>query len=440
MRSARLVLVGSLSLVSLASLSWARDAWATPALYTPYPCDDTYSVTQGHNTGSHTGMGAWAWDIGIPVGGEVAAPADGVVRLVRMDSTTGGCSSTYANDANYVVLDFGDGTEALFLHLDSGSSSLEVGDFVKQGEVVGAVGLTGWVCGAHLHFQIQQTCASWWCQSVSSSFVGFGDPGLGVSMPSNNCPPLEPCAPLDGGVTIVDEEEACFSKLTSYWWSEPEGYDGHHYFTYGIVGPESETVGTYSVDVTVGGTYLVEAHVPQGASTTAARYLVDPGSGQAELALVDQSTQKGWVALGEVVFAEGAGRTVVLGDATGESPDLDRRVAFDALRFTFVPDEPLGGGGGAGGGGAGQGGGGASQGGASGGAGEGAGQAGGAGLVSSQGGGSSAAPAGATGCSCRLGDDERGPSGRGLGALLVTLAALALGRRERRRAHRKLCM
>lgn len=417
-------------LVGLSSLAGASVAYATPALYTPFPCDDTYAVTQGHNTGSHTGKGAYAWDIGIPVGGEVAAPADGVVRLVRMDSTNGGCSSTYANDANYVVLDFGDGTEALFLHLQAGSSSLQVGDQVKQGDVVGAVGLTGWVCGAHLHFQIQETCPSWWCQSIASSFVGFGDPGLGTSMPSNNCPPLEPCASLDGAQTIIDEEESCFSKVTSYWWSEPEGYAGHHYYTFGIVGPESETVGTYAVDVTVGGTYLVEAHVPQGATSTAARYLIDPGTGQAELAVVDQSTQKGWVPLGEVVFLEGEGRTVVLGDATGESPDLDRRVAFDALRFTFVPDEPVGGGG--------AGGGGASQGGASvgggpqGGAGEGASQAGGAGLVASQGGGSSAAPVAPSGCACRAAAPSSGPRSDSLAALGLGALALTLGRRRRR--------
>ncbi len=338
------------------SLASVRVAHATPPIYAPFPCDDTYSVTQGHNTGSHTGKGAWAWDIGIPVGGEVAAPADGVVRAIKMDSTTGGCSSAYANDANYVVIDFGDGTEALLLHLQANSSPFQVGDLVKQGDVVGKVGLTGWVCGAHLHFQIQQTCASWWCQSVPSSFVTYGDPGDGVSMVSNNCPALVPCAPLAGGETLVDEKQACFERETSYWWSVAEGWDGHHYFTYGTAAAANDTVGRWNMQVDVPGTYRVDAFIPDGATSVGTHYVVEPGSGAYELAAVNQATQKGWVTLGQANFEAGQGRYVALGDATGESPDLDRKVAYDALRFTFVPPPPpeggAGGAGGAGGSGA----------------------------------------------------------------------------------------
>ncbi|MDP7110816.1 MAG: M23 family metallopeptidase [Myxococcota bacterium] len=94
------------------------------------------------------------------VGEEVWASAPGVVDRIRMDSTSGGCDAAYANDANYVVVDHGDGSAALYLHLDTNSSSLQQGDPVCAGDVVGRVGLTGWVCGAHLHFQIQDVCNS----------------------------------------------------------------------------------------------------------------------------------------------------------------------------------------------------------------------------------------------------------------------------------------
>lgn len=136
----RRFLIAISSLVATLGTTAAR---AEPPLYAPWPCGTSYTISQGHNTGSHVDEGAWAWDIGIPVGGEVSAPADGVVRRVEMSSTTGGCSSSYANDANYVVLDFGDGTEALFLHLQANSSPFSEGDFVSQGDVVGRVGLTG---------------------------------------------------------------------------------------------------------------------------------------------------------------------------------------------------------------------------------------------------------------------------------------------------------
>lgn len=408
---------------AVASVVWLAPAvaLATPPLHTPYPCGSTYQVTQGHNTGSHTGMGAWAWDIGIGVGGEVASPADGTVRRVRMDSTTGGCSSSYANDANYVVVDFGDGTEALFLHLQAGSTNLQMGDPVKQGDVVGRVGLTGWVCGAHLHFQIQQTCASWWCQSISSTFVDYGDPGYGASLASNNCPVLTACDDVDGTVTVIDERSACFERQTSYWWSEASGYDDHHYFTYAIDAPTSDTVGTWRFDVTTGGDYRVEAHIPAGATTTAAQYFADPGTGRVALGAVDQSQNAGWVELGTLTFTEGDDRYVELGDATGESAQDDRRVTFDAIRLTPVD------GGGAGGGAAG---GDPSSG--AGGIGSGGGAGVGAGLPSQTSTGGNDVddpgdPDAAAGCACHL-DASGSSDGWGWGAFCL----LFLLRRRRR--------
>ncbi len=345
------------AVATLALASAAGEAHAAPPLHTPWPCDVAYSITQGHNTGSHTDEGAWAWDVGIPQGGLVSAPADGVVRLVRMDSTVGGCSSSYANDANYVVVDFGDGTEALFLHLAAGSSSLSEGDPVQQGDVVGAVGLTGWVCGAHLHFQIQQTCGSWWCPSIPSSFVDFGDPGLGASLISNNCPLREPCAAVaDGGELIIDELSTCFERETSYWWNVAEGYEGHHFYTKATDAAAPETIGRWRFDVSVAGRYLVEVFVPDTeANSVAAVYRVEGGRGPSSFEAIDQGANKGWIALGEVDLIEGVGRFVELGDNTGEAVALDRRLAYDAVRLTFLPDNPGVGGGGAGGAGAGAG-------------------------------------------------------------------------------------
>lgn len=213
-------------------LAFPIAGWGVPKLSTPWPCEVTYLFTQGHNTGSHTGMGAWAWDIGMPVGSEVVAPADGVIRRIRMDSTTGGCSSTYANDANYVVVDFEDGTEALLLHLEVNSSTLRVGDRVRRGEVVGKVGLTGWVCGAHLHFQIQQTCNSWYCQSIQADFEDYGDPTTG-SFASNNCPACETVITLAEPVIVDERDPSCFTRATNFWWSVSEGHNDHHYYTFG---------------------------------------------------------------------------------------------------------------------------------------------------------------------------------------------------------------
>jgi hypothetical protein len=270
------------------------------------------------------------------------------------------------------------------------------------------------VCGAHLHFQIQQTCQSWWCQSIASSFVDFGDPGLGTTMMSNNCPALEPCPPVDGTETIVDERQSCFEQQTSYWWSTATGYDGHHFYTYGIDASDSDTIGTWFLEVTSAGLYRVDAHIPDEASTTAARYYADGGSGRVELAVIDQSADKGWVTLGDLELAEGTDRYIELGDATGESPDLERQVAFDALRFTPLSSE---GGGGAVAAGAG----GASS----------TSSAATGGATTSTGGGAGGAPDLADGdaeggCACRAAGSPVGSRWR----WLVGLAALALLRRR----------
>ena len=324
-------------------------ALATPPLHTPWPCEVTYPITQGHQTGSHVDEGGYAWDIGIGVGQPVSAPADGVVRLVRMDSTTGGCSSAYANDANYVVIDFQDGTEALLLHRQAGSSSLVEGQAVQQGDVVGAVGLTGWVCGAHLHFQIQNTCNSWWCQSIPASFVDFGDPGDGTSLISNNCPALEPCPVLDGAPIVLDDRMDCFERETSFWWTSPTGWQDAHWYTHAVPGPADETIGRWRFDVVTGGLVEVEAFIPdEDADSIGAHYVVIQDDATIPLATVNQAAQKGWQSLGTYDLSAGLGRAIQLGDATGEASGDMKRVAYDAIRITPIA-EPSGGASGSGG-------------------------------------------------------------------------------------------
>ncbi len=312
-------------------------AYGAPPLSTPWPCEVSYRITQGHNTGSHVDKGAWAWDIGVPQNADVTAPADGFVRAIRMDSNSGGCDSAYANDANYVVIDFGDGTEALLLHLAQNSSTLSVGEQVKRGQVVGRVGLTGWVCGAHLHFQIQNTCSSWWCQSIASDFEAYGNPTSG-SYVSDNCPSCEAVATRNE-TTLVDEKDpGCFKRRSNFWWSVAEGQADHHYYTFAADTAEPEALGEWFFDVAEAGDYDVEVHIPQTeADSVGANYTVFDGSNQTTTR-VDQTQNKGWVGLGTYAMSIGEKRSVSLGDNTGESADLRIKVAYDAIRV--VPIDP----------------------------------------------------------------------------------------------------
>jgi Peptidase family M23 len=80
-------------------------------------------------------------DIAAPEGSPVVAPADGIVRLAERDFyLTGGT----------VILDHGHGVFTSYLHLRAVSA--RPGQHLKQGEILGEVGMTGRATGPHLHW------------------------------------------------------------------------------------------------------------------------------------------------------------------------------------------------------------------------------------------------------------------------------------------------
>jgi murein DD-endopeptidase MepM/ murein hydrolase activator NlpD len=158
----------------------------------PWTAFQEFTVSQGHNTGSHIGSGSWAWDFAMPVGTPVLAAHDGTVRAVKGSSTVGGCAESFAEQANYVVIDQGNGYESLYLHLRG--ATVAAGRKVKRGEVVGYSGETGWACGPHLHFQIQRSptaggTTGWYNESIHDFFWDRGDawdPAAGEKASSRN--------------------------------------------------------------------------------------------------------------------------------------------------------------------------------------------------------------------------------------------------------------
>lgn len=84
----------------------------------------------------HPGM-----DIAVPQGTPVKAPAGGLVTFAESDLyLTGGT----------VLVDHGHGVSSNFLHLSR--VDVKVGDRVEQGQIIGAVGMTGRATGPHLHW------------------------------------------------------------------------------------------------------------------------------------------------------------------------------------------------------------------------------------------------------------------------------------------------
>jgi murein DD-endopeptidase MepM/ murein hydrolase activator NlpD len=83
-------------------------------------------------------------DIGAGYGTGVSAAASGQVVLASYSGYGYG---------NYIIVRHGDGSETLYAHLSSIWVSL--GQYVGEGEIIGAVGCTGWCTGPHLHFEVR---------------------------------------------------------------------------------------------------------------------------------------------------------------------------------------------------------------------------------------------------------------------------------------------
>jgi hypothetical protein len=162
----------------------------------PWGCGVSFACTQTPGGPySHTGSMAGAYDFGMPRGTNVRAARGGTVthadNLVGPGNwcydgcTTSSCCSSCINTANRVKISHGDGTSALYLHLDK--ATVQVGQVVSAGQLIGRSGTSGCSFGPHLHFQAQEDCSSWFCKSINIKFAEAPSVYEGQWLKSNNC-------------------------------------------------------------------------------------------------------------------------------------------------------------------------------------------------------------------------------------------------------------
>lgn len=177
---------------------------APPGYLLPWAGGEIHSVTQGEETSfTHNGLAAYAYDFDLNYD-TVVASRPGKIVATRDDSNLGGCSAIYSTWTNYVVIDHGDGTAALYYHLAYGSVIVEPGEIVDRGEPIAVSGETGVTCsdidggpGPHLHFQVQRFDGEhYFTQSLPIAFDDIPDndgvPQTGRSYVSGNYGPGEP--------------------------------------------------------------------------------------------------------------------------------------------------------------------------------------------------------------------------------------------------------
>ena len=116
----------------------------TPSVPSIWPVRGQITAGFGQRVDPFSGEGAIhaGVDISVPFGTRVEAAADGIVLEA-------GPESGYGNE---ILIDHGYGLTAKYGHLSK--IFVVVGQVLKRGQVIGAVGMTGKSTGPHLHYEV----------------------------------------------------------------------------------------------------------------------------------------------------------------------------------------------------------------------------------------------------------------------------------------------
>lgn len=139
LRERELARIAAARAVHARSDGW-RQAFRRPASGRISGVFGSQRIYRGEPGAYHSGL-----DLAAGAGAPVVAPADGMVVLAG--------PPPFSLEGNLVIIDHGMGLNSAFLHL--ARVDVRVGQTVRQGEPIGAVGATGRATGPHLHWSIK---------------------------------------------------------------------------------------------------------------------------------------------------------------------------------------------------------------------------------------------------------------------------------------------
>jgi murein DD-endopeptidase MepM/ murein hydrolase activator NlpD len=261
------------------------------------------SCTLGVNCyGGHNGL-----DYSTGAGRPVLAAAGGTV-IIRY----------YGSDDSYLYIDDGNGYITNYYHMDP--ISVNLGDVVKQGDLVGYSGNLGKSSGAHLHFAVKDKASGRWI-----------DP---YGWWSSITDPRGDSRWLFQGDLIADDREAQmqFFYRTS-WWYDAAGYGSGSFYTYDVNSASASTNwAIWTTYIQTAGNYEVFAYFPKKSdSTTSARYKVFNANGSTIVTKSQQDQGDQFISLGIFPFNHGQA-AVILTDLTNDNT-TNLKVYFDAIKW-----------------------------------------------------------------------------------------------------------
>jgi len=119
----------------------------------PYKKGKSYLLVQASNSKmSH--KEELSLDFKMKKGSKICAARSGWVIEARGDSDKGGLKEENFADGNYIIILHSDSSVSKYWHLQKDGVYVKVGAYVKQGDLIGVSGNTGYTAFPHLHFQV----------------------------------------------------------------------------------------------------------------------------------------------------------------------------------------------------------------------------------------------------------------------------------------------
>lgn len=138
-RPAELAQIGAARALESDSQGW-RQTFLWPVVGRISTLFGSQRIYAGEPGAYHSGI-----DIARPTGTAVLAPADGVVILATL--------RPFTLEGNLVLIDHGMGLNSAFVHLSR--IDVKLGQRVRRGQPIGAVGRSGRATGPHLHWGLR---------------------------------------------------------------------------------------------------------------------------------------------------------------------------------------------------------------------------------------------------------------------------------------------
>ena len=129
----------------------------------PYEQGASSLIVQGYYS-AFTHKNRIAVDFKMKEGTKITAARDGVVVRTEEKNNKGGGNRKYRKYANYLVVEHEDGSRAGYWHLQQNGVLVNIGDTVRQGQVIALSGKTGYSFLPHLHFLVWNSNGGQWQQ------------------------------------------------------------------------------------------------------------------------------------------------------------------------------------------------------------------------------------------------------------------------------------